>query len=107
MVSFHVVLVVMLQVIAARLSTILYPRLVIICQDVIVVQAGSLEQPFALATSSSAFVMAIQKNVLVFFSVIPPPRPAATSLQTLMWARPVIIVLVAFLAVWHFGNQRR
>ena len=71
------------------------------------VQSRMLDNPFAMAASPTLFITAIQDNVLSFFSLIPPPRPPADHLKTLLWARPVIIVLVAVLAVWHFGNQKR
>ena len=65
-------------------------------------QGDRLEYPLLLTADPKLLAMAIGDNLVAMFHLTAGRPEAAVAAPMLAWARPVIIIVVALVGVWHF-----
>ena len=66
----------------------------------------ALEKPILLTAAPGLVVVSLSDNVAAFYSAVQQPKAKAVQPPLFTWARPIVIIVVSLVVVWHFSNKR-
>lgn len=68
--------------------------------------SNAVENPILITAAPGLVVVSLSDSVAAFYSIVQQSKPKSVQPPFLSWARPIVIVIVSLVVVWHFGNKR-
>lgn len=66
-----------------------------------------MERPVLLTAAPDLLVLSLNDTIAaMFFAVNTPSKTQASQAPLFTWARPIVVLVVAFAIVWQFTNRR-
>ena len=67
---------------------------------------AEVEKPILLTAAPGFVALSIDDRIAAFFTAVQQAKPKAVQPPLFTWARPIVIVIVSLVVVWHFSNKR-